>query len=65
MTLTENDLKETFGTRVKLPVTFINYQAYERSIKGINKEIKLEQFSERRKMLFKIRSQMMKVLNEL
>lgn len=65
MTLTEKELKETFGVRVKLPVEFINYRAYEESIKGIELLIKDEVFPHNKARLLKIRSQMKKILNDL
>lgn len=63
--LTEKELKESFGIRVKLPVGLINYRAYEESVKGIEAEIKEQTSPTKRARLFKIRSQMKKVLNEL
>lgn len=63
--MTETELKETFAVRVKLPVGLINYRHYEESIKGIEAEIKKETFTGRRERLFKIRSHMKKILNEL
>lgn len=63
--LTETDIKETFGIRVKLPVGLINYRAYEESVKGIEKAIKEELFPANRDKLVKIRGQMKRVLNDL
>ena len=65
MRLTEKELKETFGIRVKLSVEFINYRAYEESIKGIEQHIKDELFPQNKTKLLKIRSQMKKILNDL
>lgn len=65
MTLTETDLKETFGVMVKAPLCLINYRAYEVSVEGIEREIEAETLAHRRKKLLKIRSQMKKILNEL
>lgn len=63
--LTEKDLKESFGVKVRIECDFINYRAYEESIKGIEREIKTEIFSGRRERLFKIRREMKKILKEL
>lgn len=63
--LTETELKETFGIRVKLPVGLIDYRAYEESVKGIERAIESEIFPHNKERLKKIRSQMKKVLNDL
>lgn len=63
--LTETDLKETFGVRVKAEPALINYRAIEVSIQGIEQEIKKEVFLHRRERLFKIRSDLKRILNEL
>lgn len=64
-TITENDLKETFGVRVKLPIGLINFRAYEESVNGIEEEIKNETMVGRKERLFKIRSQLKRILREL
>ena len=63
--LTESELKESFGVRVKLPVELINYRAIEVSVRGIEVEIKNEISGNRREKLLKIRSQLKRILNEL
>lgn len=63
--LTETDLKETFGVRVKHPIGFINYRAYEVCIQGIERQIKVEVFPHNREKLFKIRRQIKQILREL
>ena len=63
--MTETELKSSFGVKVKLPVGFINYRAYEESAKGIEEEIKTEHSYTRRQKLFKIRKQIQHILSEV
>lgn len=63
--LSEKDLKESFGVKVKLPVALINYRAIEVSVTGVEAEIKNEIFTARREKLFKIRGQLKRILSEL
>ena len=63
--MTEKELKQTYGERVKLPIAFINYRAIEVSVQGIEKMIKQEEFTFQRERLLKIRSQLKTILNDL
>lgn len=54
-----------FGVKVKLPVEFINYRAYEETRNGIAAEIEKESSYARRQKLFKIRKQITKILEDL
>jgi hypothetical protein len=65
MVMTEKELKQTFGVRVKHPLGMINYRAIEVSIQGIEREIEKESIIGRRNQLLKIRKSMKLILNEL
>ena len=65
MTLKEKDLKQRLAIKVQHPLGLINYRALEETIKGIEVEIEREITNGRRELLFKIRRDVRKILNEL